>query len=172
MEFTKKQVAIVTLALFVGGAAIGRFSLPARVEVKTETKIVEKEVIKWKTDTKKSENKDKDTVTIETHYPDGRIVKEKHTIDKGTIVVDKTSEGSKEKDKESDTKTSTVTEYATHEWNISALGAAKKSSSGNPTLSEGFDYGAHVQRRILGPFYLGGFGLTDKTFGASAGVSW
>ena len=172
MELSKKQLAVGILALFIGGAAVGRFSLPAKVETKIEEKIVVKEVIKWKTQYVKNEQKDKETVIIETHYPDGKIVKETHIVDKGTIVVNKTAEGSKETDKKEETTTEKTVEYANRDWSFAALAAPKKSSEGGVSLTSGVDYGLHVQRRVLGPFYLGGFGLTDKTFGASLGVIW
>jgi len=75
MELSKKYVAIGVLVLFVGGAAVGRYSLPAKVDIKVEEKIVEKEVIKWKTVVKKDVQKNKDTIIIETHYPDGTVKK-------------------------------------------------------------------------------------------------
>jgi hypothetical protein len=172
MEFSNTKVISGVLILFLVGAAVGRFSLPAKVVTKTETKTVEKEVVKWKTEIKRDQQNNKDTVTTETHYPDGRVVKETHIVDKGTTVTDNKTDETKTDNKSSDTTTEKTTEYSTHDWNFAALGAIKKDSGGNPALASGFDYGLHVQRRVLGPFYLGGFGLTDKTLGASVGVSW
>ncbi len=100
MELTKKQIIIGAASALLIGALVVRFSLPAKVQIKVQEKIVEKEVVKWKTKYVKNEQKNKDTVIIETRFPDGTVKKEKHIIDKGTIVVDKTNEGSKEKETE------------------------------------------------------------------------
>lgn len=87
-----------------------------------------------------------------------KTVKEKDgTEETTTTIVDKTEK------KQTDSKTVTVA--AKNDWVISASVGTK------------FDdlkpiYGAQVQRRILGPFYLGAMANTDKTIGLSIGFEF
>ncbi len=169
MEISVKKLAIGGAVILIAGLAIGRFTLPSKVVTKTEVKVETKEVVKWKTKYVKQENKDKETITIETRYPDGRIVKEKRVLDKGVVVVDKTSDGAKEVEKKEERSTETTTTYAKNDWHLSAL---VSSSNNGEAFSDKVSYGLMLERRIIGPFYLGVFGLSNKTVGAGLGVSF
>lgn len=51
------------------------------------------------------------------------------------------------------------------QWKVSGLAAV------NPN-TVGMVYGAQVERRILGPIYVGAFGLTNSTFGINLGIEF
>lgn len=88
------------------------------------------------------------TVTHIIQHPDGT----KET------VVDSTDKSTKQA-----TDTSTKIIASKSQWLI-AVGANTDFTTPNPT------YELHVQRRILGPFYLGVRAGTDKSVGASIGM--
>lgn len=158
----------IKLALFgalalAAAFAVGRYTVPTKTVTKIEEKIVEKEVIKWKEKEVKNEDKDVETVIVETTYPDGTVKKETRIIDKGKIKVTFEAEGSSESEKSKVTSIlkSEVKENAN--WNVSLLAGSE-----NLKYNE-FIYGVHVQKTVLGPFSVGAFGLTNKTVGLSIG---
>lgn len=162
-----KYKVLILLGIFVAGLAIGRFGLPAKVEIKTQEKIVEKVVTKEVEKKNREDRKNKTVVIIETKMPDGTVRKETRIVDKGVVELDY----SKNKDSQSETETEKTEEktttYAKNDWALSVLGGADLGQSWKtPTMV----YGAHAQRRVLGPFYMGAFGLSSKTFGGSLGV--
>lgn len=167
MQFSLKTLVLVSA--LVGGVsfAAGRVSTPEKVVTKTETKVQIKEVVKWKTKLVKSENKNKQTIIIETKLPDGTVKKETHIIDKGTVVLDKSKESEKDtsiakSEKKEETKT-----YQLDNWKLSGIAYAE------PDLNiskVGVSWGLLVERRIVGPMYVGVFGITNGSVGASLGV--
>lgn len=165
---TKYKVLIV-LGIFIAGLAIGRFTLPAKVQVKIQEKIVEKVVTKEVEKKNREDRKNKVVVIVETKLPDGTVRKETKIVDRGVVELDY----SRNKDSQTETETEKTEEktvtYAKNDWALSILGGAHI-GSGLSDLSPA--YGGHVQRRILGPFYLGAFGLSTRTFGGSLGVSF
>lgn len=167
---TYGKYAAAVLVVFGIGAAVGRFAGPTKIEEKE--KIVYKDSTTEKKDEKKDTTKKNDKVYIklETIHPDGTRTIETRIVDKGTIQID--ASGTTVKTEE----TSTVTEkektatYAKQDWMVSAL-----VSKNFNTLTDPPAFGASVQRRIIGPFYLGAFGLfgvTEKTVGASVGFGF
>ena len=169
MEMSNKKLLAALGVALVEGLALGRFTLPAKVVTKVEYKTEIKEVIKWKTQYAKQEDKNKDIVIIETKYPDGRVVREKHITDKGVIHIDKKEDGSKETDTKTDKKEETVTTYSKNDWHF--MGMTSPSAVDKPfggTLS----YGLMIEKRIIGPFYLGGFGLTNGVLGVGVGIGF
>jgi lipopolysaccharide export LptBFGC system permease protein LptF len=164
-----KQVGAVAIALLIG-AGFGRYSLPAKVVTKTETVTVEKEVIKNTEKTIKDTNKDRELIIIETIKPDGTKVVEKHYVNRDQIKEDTTKVNVTTDIKKTDEKTSTVVSNGKNDWNLSAL--VTTSHTEDDMLKGNVSYGVHVQRRILGPMSIGAFGLTNKTYGISLGVSF
>lgn len=144
-----KVIIYLLLALIIGGA-IGRYSLPAKIEEKI---VIQEKIVEVKSVEKKN---DKVIVKLETIHPDGTRTIETKIIDKtitdstDTIVDNKKSESSK------------VTEYNNQDWLISA-------SVKDPL---NISYGLDVKRRILGPIYIGTSVFTDKTISASIGFSF
>ena len=166
MENLKKIGLPVLIALLVG-AAFGWFGRPAKVEVREKIVVQEKEVIKWKQAESKNKQNDKIVVKIETILPDGTRKIETRIVDRGSITIDRTGEGSSETDTKIEKETEKVTEYSKNDWNLGVMYAPVspgESALGNQTL------GVFVNRRILGPIYVGGFGLSNKTLGVSLGL--
>lgn len=158
---------LIILAIFVGGAAVGRFSLPAKVVYQDHEVIKTVTVTDTKTDTKKQidEKTDKVTTVTQTEYPDGRKVTTTVTTDKSVSdIINEAQKDTQTKTDETQTKDITkTTTYSKNDWQINAMYTIR------PTQS----WGLGVQRRILGPFYIGGFYLqTGNTLGASAGISF
>lgn len=149
--FTKILIAI---AVLVAAFAVGRYTAPEKVKIETKVVEIEKQVVVHDTTTKK-----KVTHIVITH-PDG-------TKEETTITEDIT----KEKDKTSNThedKQETVKEEtkSSSKLTLSALAGVHVSSS--PDLV----YGGMVSKQVLGPISIGLWGLTDKSVGASVGVSF
>lgn len=134
------KIALAILIAAGVGYGFGRYVQPAKVEIKKEEVIKEVETTK----------KDIVIVEKETHLPDGTVIKEKKTEDKSTEVVKK----------EEKTKESTVTTNEKPQWKVQALAGLELGTVG-PV------YGAGVERRILGPFFAGVYGKTNKEVGAS-----
>ena len=166
MEISTKNCVIGLIVAVAVGAAFGYFEAPTKTETKIEVRTVEKEVIKWKEREKTEENKDLVTIIIETILPDGTIHRETRIADKGTIKIDKSKEGSDDKSKETDKIVDTVTESKKTDWSASALVSPSDIKFTSVT------YGLLVERRIIGPFKVGAFGLTDKTYGLSVGMGF
>lgn len=166
----KIKLGILSLILLAAAFMVGRYTTPAKVVTKVEEKVVEKEVVKWKTKEDKNENKNKETVVVETTYPDGTVRKETRIIDKGTIRVSFESESSKqsEKDKSSVAQSSTANENSN--WHVSLLAGSGNLSYDNVMHGKSdIVYGIHAEKKILGPFFLGAFALDNKTVGLSLG---
>lgn len=111
--------------------------------IETQTVDVIHEVIK----------KDIRTITKIIERPDGT----KETI------IDET-------DKSTDKKTEkhTATTYQNKDWQIAGTAETDYTQLKEAKL----DYGIHVQRRILGPFYLGAMVNTGKRVGVSLGMEF
>ena len=170
MEVSVKSLAISSAAILLVGLAVGRFSLPAKVVTKTEIQVVTKEVESKTSDQEIARKSNKDFVRIVTKKPDGTVITETHIIDKSTSKTTEVTQDTTEKDSSTTiTQDKTVT-YAKNDWHVSGLA----SPSGDNSFLRGpsIAYGLMVERRILGPFYIGGFGLTNHTIGASLGVTF
>lgn len=159
---------LIGLALLIGGFMIGRYSTPTKTVTKIEEKIVTKEVVKWKVKKVKDESKNLEKIIVETKMPDGTIRKETRIVDKGVVRVDTTKDGSKSTETSKVTKIEKTETNQNNDWHVSALAMPKNGDYTNKELS----YGLHVERRIIGPFYLGVFGVTDSGAGLSIGGSF
>lgn len=164
-----KSKVIIVAIIFIAGMATGYFLMPSKIQVKVEEKVVEKEVIKEVAREKRSVKNNKIKVIVETKWPDGTITKETKIVDRGTIELDHSRHKDviAHKEKEKTTEEKIIREKA--DWNISILGGHNLS---NALQFNSLTYGGHVQRRILGPIHVGGFGLTNQTLGVSLGVSF
>lgn len=101
------------------------------------------------------------TVTV-TQHDIQTVVIEKPDGTKTTTTIDKSVDTSKSVTDESKTK---VVENGRPQWKV-----AIDLSPNNSQLE--YFYGARIERRILGPIFVGAFGNTDKTFGLSIGVEF
>lgn len=113
----------------------------------------EKVITKTVTETKTITVVQHDTKTITVIKPDGTKV---------ITVVDKSVDTTKEDQKQSNTK---IVENGKPQWKVGVDLTPR-----NPQL--GHFYGARVDRRILGPVFVGAFGNTDRTLGLSLGVEF
>ena len=170
MELDLKKLVPAGIVLLVLAFVAGRYGTPERVVTKTETQIVEKEVVKTVEKKVRDQKNDKVTLITETVSPDGTKKREVKIVDKSEI----TNYSDKNTEKQSETsvtqKTETTRESKSLGWNVSALGSM--SHSKDDLLGNSVSFGVHVQRRVLGPFSVGVFGLTNQTYGLSVGGSF
>src|SRR5271166_702196 len=122
-----KNAIIGGLVILVVGAAIGRFSLPAKVVTKTEIQTVTKTVVQTvvKTVVQKSVTDDKNKVTVitTTVKPDGSKVTTTTITDKSVISSesDKTAQSNTNAvtNTSQDIKSTTTTTYSKNNWQVS-----------------------------------------------------
>jgi len=160
-----KKTVVFICATFIVGVAIGRFTLPKKVITKTETQVVTKEVVKWKVKKDTQVNKDKEVIIVETKYPDGTIKTEKRIIDKGKITIQLDKNGQTTTNTNITSNTTSTKEYNTNNLLISGMVSP---DIRNSTLR----YGLLVQKRFIGPLFIGGFGVLNSGVGVTIGVSF
>ncbi len=160
-----RYLALAGLAalVFCTGLAFGRWTLPAKVVTKTEVVTKEIEVIKYRERVVKQ--KAKHIVEVVHHFPDGTLITKRTEDDKETSKEVKT--GRHEDDKASESSTKVTTEYRKANWRIGALLGADITR-----LGAGFDYGGRVERRVLGPFWVGLEATKSGRAGASLSVEF
>jgi hypothetical protein len=148
----KKQIAVAILLLAVA-YSIGRFSTPAKVEVREVEKVVYRERVKKDEDRRSTRN------TRETRLPDGTVIKESvRTIDRRT-VTDTSREGS------SQIERSQVTENRPGY----RIGIQYVPPIANFQPQR---YGLYVERRLFAELYLGLAVDSNKTIGASVSIGF
>ena len=169
-------ILIAIAASFVAG----RMTAPTKVETITEIqwkeRIVEVERESSKTEESEKENKDKMYVKIVRELPDGTKETELKVVDKGTIEIGKVAESEKERVIEKETvtveKMVKVIEKQKPSWHISAIGMAHFPDIKEYSAKRGnYEFGLHVQRRIIGDVYVGAYGTSNRDFGLSVGIS-
>jgi hypothetical protein len=156
---------LLALGLLIVGAAFGRFTAPSKVVekevIKYQDKIVEKVV--YVKDT--SEKKHQVTTTTVTTKPDGTKVETTViTFDDNTDTTQKNSDN-KTDTSETDTTKEKTTTYAKDQYLVSI---SQKLNISDKNMS----FGGSFNKRVLGPIYVGAFGFTDGTIGASIGLSF
>lgn len=164
------KIGLVAVVVFMAGLACGRYTTPTKVVTKTETVTVEKEVVKNKEVTSKDTNKNRELVITETTKPDGTKVVEKHYINRDEIKEDTTKTNTVTDTKKSDSKSESIVSNEKNDWNLSAL--VTNSHTEDDFMKGSVSYGVHIQRRIIGPFSIGAFGISNKTYGLSIGASF
>lgn len=104
------------------------------------------------------------TVEVEKEVVKNNIVTITKTI-KGTDGTEETTTTTTDKSTSNSTASKSVTITASKDWMISASAGTK---------FEGLQpiYGLQVQRRILGPIYVGAMASTDKMIGLSVGFEF
>lgn len=146
----KTKVLIISVALLTS-FALGRYTVPTKTTETKDTSTTE--------DKTTDKTKHKKVTIVETTKPDG-------TKTKTTVITE-------------DTDTHKTDDSATHEIDtketvrgdskvtISLLGAIQVND-----LTQGIVYGLSATKPVLGPITIGVFGLTNKTVGASIGLSF
>lgn len=152
MSTMKKTLLLISAFLITGalGFGFGKYSAPTKVvEVeKIKTVTVEKVV------EKKAEKKNVKTVVVQA--PDGTTT----TTTTDTSTVD-TNTNTDTNTVATDEKKKTTT-YSRPNWRLAALGGFDPNGNiGKPI------YGGSIERRILGPIFVGAFGMSNKSFGVS-----
>jgi hypothetical protein len=171
------------IAVVACGASFlaGRMSTPEKVTtievVKWKEKIVEVEKIVTKKDTSTKEDRDITTTTKEKVNPDGSKEVETVVVDKtktdNTTSEATTKDTSKTSDKSSETSKTKIVEN-TRKWHLSVLAGTTPGSLKDAVLYQANPsnkYGGHVEYKVIGDIYVGGFGFSDKSFGVSVGIS-
>lgn len=141
----KKEIIGGILLLVIGYAA-GRYVQPAKVVTKTETVT--------KTNTVVQEHVH--TVVQTVVKPNGEKVITK-TTDNNSVEKNNTS---------SDSSASTVTTYSKPQWRAQGLVGLSTIN-----LSSSI-YGVGVERRILGPIFVGAYGKTNSEAGLSLSLEF
>lgn len=157
---SKTQVAVAIAALLTA-FAVGRYSLPEKIKIVTNTVEVEK-----KTEKKTVEaDKHKTTTTKEVVKPDG--TKETTT----TVVEDTTRNSNTDSttDKNKSAQSDSETTYGSSKVTVSALAGAKL---GFPPTEGTLVYGGSITKPILGPITVGIWALSNATGGASIGLTF
>jgi hypothetical protein len=160
MEINIKTLAGVTAVVVLASFMVGRYTVPT----KTITKTVVQTVTKTDEDKQVDKQQDKDTTITETDKPDGTKV----TVTQIVSKTDTESSDVKETQTATTAKSETITTNETTNWNVAVLATPKYGSDNS--LQLGLDYGAMVERKIVGPFYFGIFGLENEN-GAKVGTT-
>lgn len=158
------QTIKYALVLLIGGA-LGYAILPTKTITRVETKEVIKEVEKKSSETAKNKQNDKVVIVVETILPDGTRRKETKIVDKGTITIDTSSNSETQKESEKESKSEKVVDR-TSETLIYGIAGVNTSN-----LGDGPDYGLGLQKRLLGPFTGGFFGMKSGRAGVTLGLS-
>lgn len=159
---TTKQKVIISVVALGTAFAMGRWAAPTKVKIETKTVEVE-----HKTDTVKSDldlNRHRETTTTTIKKPDG-------TVETTTKVVEDTNANKTRQEQDTDqvNKTSSQSKEVTYSQSkVTVSVLAGLSVSGIPTPV----YGASVTKPILGPVTVGFWGLSDRTLGASLGLTF
>jgi len=141
----KIKYALIGFLIALGiGYGTGRYLQPQEVKIQYKEVIKEVEV----------ERKNVITIIKEIERPDGTKEKITKIVDKSTI----------EKDIEKKTNKVTTVKALKPQWKVAALVGIGISS---PAV-----YGAQIERRIFGPFFLGVWGNTNKTMGISVSMEF
>ena len=154
---SKIGIGLVVVATAV---ASGYYLAPTKVEEKEkivyQDKIVEKIVYVKKTNKKTN----KTTIRLVTIKPDGTKTVETKIVDNSELIVDQ----SKQSDKtEVSSKTDEKSKVVERDKESTIISAAYKL----PGV-----YGAAIDKRLLGPVWVGGFGFIDGTFGLKLGLGF
>jgi hypothetical protein len=152
MEINIKTLAGVTAIVVLASFMVGRYTVPT----KTITKTVVQTVTVTAEDKQVDKQQDKDETITETDKPDGTKV----TVTQITSKTDTESNDVKNTQTNTLAKSETITTNETTNWNVAVLFTPKYDSSNS--LELGVNYGAMVERKIIGPFYLGAFGLENQ----------
>lgn len=154
---------VVALAIF----AAGRFTSPSKVVEKEhivyQDRIVEKKI--FVKDTSKKNNIV--TIRLVTIKPDGTRTIETKTYDKSEIEIVQKDKEQKQEEKDKTIDKEKTTTYAKNDTFIS-LG----SKIDTRNLTSGINYGLFLNKRVIGPLYMGVFGFTDASGGISLGLGF
>lgn len=159
------------LAVFVAvflAFAVGRFATPAKVVVQTKTQTVEK-IVQAKAEVRTETQVVYRDRTVVTHK-DGTV--EHRNIEQTSNGQVDTKHESAEKVVYRDRELLRVVESPKPQWRVGVLAGVDILHLGRPQLFGPVALGAHVERRIAGPVWLGAFGLSSGAAGVSVSVEF
>jgi hypothetical protein len=139
--------AFLLILMVLVGYAIGRYAQPAKVVTKTQVVTQVHDVVHEKIH----------KVIVTVTAPNGTKTTTT-TIDNGSVINDQSNTQS---------NSSTVTTYDKTQWSVGALA--------NVDLTKGISapsYGIQVERRILGPVWVGAYGLANASGGLSVSLEF
>lgn len=143
---TNKTKVIIVVAIAAVSYAFGRYMTPSKIEYKTIEVVKEQEHV----------NKDIVVTEKEVRNKDGSV-----TIDRR--IEDKSVET---RNKESSRMESKVVTNQKTQWKAHALVGVQKTDFANPI------YGLQIERRIVGPIFVGAWGMDSKEYGVSVGLEF
>jgi hypothetical protein len=141
-----KTKVIIVLVLVAVAYAFGRYMQPANIEIQT------REVIK----TVEVNKVEKRKIKVRIVRPDGTV--EERWVEEDITVTQKENA----KEKESSKK---VTNQKT-QWKVHALAGVTDSKF------DQIKYGVQIERRIVGPIFLGAYGMQGGVVGLSIGMEF
>ncbi len=159
---------VVLVVLLAVGYVSGRYLSPSRVITKTETKIVTQEVVVTKEVDKTDYYKNKVLIETTTTKPDGTVIRQREFVDKSVVIHDDTKDSTDNKNTTTTTNTTTEKDYPQAKY----TGSTKVLFAKNVKNIAEDIYGLEVDKKLIGPFVVGAFGLTDKTVGLSLGLNF
>lgn len=163
MQKKTKIILGAVAALFL--VALGRFTAPEKVVI--ETQIVEKKTEEKKEDTKTKRDKKTKKIITEITFPDGR--KEVRT----EIVEDTSTTRETEKETNTDVvRNENTTKTVTSRSDRLRLSALVGADLRNGINLETPVFGAHIDKRFLGPITIGLWGLSNRSGGVSLGLEF
>lgn len=150
-----KYKLLIVLALCGFSYGLGRYLTPDKIITKEVT--IEKEVIKEVVKENTNIKKNTQTKIVETTFPDGKYVKETYILDQDTVVIEKDKVVSV--DKEVTKQVEKIIENSKPQYGVAA-------GAGYNLDQLKVVYNVQVERRILGPLFLGAYGTTNREVGA------
>lgn len=166
LDLLKKPIVLIGLALLLG-VAIGRYATPVRIKTVEKEKIVT--VVQKDTDktTDKKNTTHEQIIKVKITHPDGTIEEREETIKDANQIVDVDLHTTTNTSTEIDKSKETIKDSTKPNWLIAG-------TAGVSFANKGLDssYGIHVQRRILGPIFIGVYGNTTNQYGISAGLEF
>lgn len=150
---------VICILLLLGGFLVGRYTSPSSVTEKTHTETDTKQTQVDDKTIDKNVNKDYKKTVVKNK--DGSETITTEVIDKSNTTI--TDNNSTTTSSNTISNTEKTTTYSVNNYMLSVAADVN---------SGGITYGALVQKRLLGPIYLGVMGFTDKRVGLTLGVSF
>lgn len=152
---TNRNKILVIGSAFTIGLACGFYAHPSRIEEKEITKDVKQE------EKDKQENKNKVVTIVEKTNADGSKTKT-------TVITDRSIIDTKDNLHEQiDTDKEKITTYDTSSLKVSLL---ISKSFQTDHYADPLVYGVGIDKKVLGPIWMGAFGYTNRNLGVSFGL--
>lgn len=168
MDFVLKHWRIFAVVILLAGAFIGgRYTAQGRVQYVEKEKIVEKQIIVAGKDTRTIEYRDRIITRVVVKKPDGTVTET--TVDKDAGHSDKNEHETKTVTIEKIVEREKIVKVGPPDWRVGILvGATATKWDKLPTLGTPYlAVGVEVDRRIIGPFSLGVWGLSSGAAGVA-----